>query len=371
MKILILANNDTGLYQFRKELISEFLTPSSYIEGRENEPFEVYVSLPNGEFVKEFEKMGCKFIETPIDRRGMNPLRELKLLKTYKKIIKEVKPNVVLTYTIKPNIYGSMACKKYKVPYITNITGLGSAIEKGGVSKKLLLFLYKRALNKAQCVFFQNQSNKEFFERKKIALGKHKMLPGSGVNLERYKVSKYPDENNGQFTFIGRVMKEKGIEEYLQSASEIKKKYPDFIFNILGSIEEEYQGKLNEYIENKTVIYHGSVKDVKPYIEKSFAVILPSYHEGLANVLLESSSMGRPVIASKVHGCIETFDEGISGFGVEIKSANDLLEKIEKFINLPYEQKVQMGLNARQKVEREFDRKIVVKKYLEEIEKLK
>ncbi len=371
MKILILANNDTGLYQFRKELISELLCPGSYLEGREAEKAEVYISLPYGEYVPELVKMGCRFIDTPFNRRGMNPLKELKLLKRYRKIIKEVKPNVVLTYTIKPNIYGSFAAKKYKVPHVVNITGLGTALERGGIKQKLLSIMYKTALTKANCVFFQNQANKEFFENKKIALSKHKMLPGSGVNLDKYSLTEYPSGENIEFAFIGRVMKEKGIDNYLETAKEIKSVYPNTVFHVCGFCEDEYNGKLSAYAEDGMVIYHGMVKDVKPIIEKASAVILPSYHEGLANVLLEASAMGRPVIASNINGCKETFDEGVTGFGVKVNDSEDLINTVKKFINLPIEIKEAMGKRAREKVQNEFDRRIVVKKYVEVIESIK
>ena len=232
MRVLILANNDVGLYKFRRELLSELLVPGSYIEDRVADPWEVYISLPNGEMVPEMIKMGCEFIETPIERHGTNPLEELKLRKQYKRIIRDVKPNIVFSYTIKPNIYGGMACKALKVPCIMNITGLGTAVENGGLMQKFMLMLYKLALPGARKVFFQNNENEQFFVDHKLAMGKHDMLPGSGVNLSHYTVSEYPPEDTIEFAFISRIMKEKGIDQYLDAAKAIRAKYPQTRFHI-------------------------------------------------------------------------------------------------------------------------------------------
>lgn len=358
MKILILANNDIGLYKFRKELLQELTTK-----------YEVYISLPYGEFIPELQKLGCKYIETSIDRRGTNPLSDLKLFSKYKKILMNIKPDAVLTYTIKPNVYGGLACRIAKIPYIANITGLGTSIESGGLIQKVALFLYKIGLRKASCVFFQNEPNRNIFLEKGIADGKTKVIPGSGVNIKQYCLEDYPDETNGlNFLFIGRVMKDKGIEELLEAARRIKVKYPATKFDIIGEIEEDYTVQLKELEQQGIITYHGLQKDVKSFIKKSHATILPSYHEGTANVLLESAASGRPVLASRVTGCLETFDEGVSGYGFEVRNVDSLVETVIKFIELPYEQKKAMGLAGRRKMESEFDRSIVINAYTEEIE---
>lgn len=368
MRVLILANNDVGLYKFRKELLSELLVPGSYVEGRIAEPCEVYISLPQGDFISELENMGCKFIDTPFERHGTNPLQELKLRNMYKQIIHEVKPDIVFSYTIKPNIYGGMACKALKVPCIMNITGLGTAVENGGLMQKFMLILYKFALPGAKKVFFQNNENKKFFTDHKLAIGKHDMLPGSGVNLTHYTVSEYPPEDTIEFVFISRIMKEKGIDQYLDAAKAVRKKYPQTRFHICGYCEPEYDGELQKLVDNGTVIYHGLVKDIAAIHKMTHCTVHPTYYpEGLSNVLLEASASGRPIITTDRSGCREVIDDGVNGFIVKQKDSADLIEKIERFIQLPHEQKKAMGLAGRAKVEKEFDRKIVVKKYLEEL----
>ncbi len=369
MRVLILANNDVGLYKFRKELLEELLIPGSIIEGREAEPCEVYISLPDGEFVQELVNIGCKYIDTPFERHGKNPLQELKLRGLYQQIIKDIQPDIVFSYTIKPNIYGGMACKSLNIPCIMNITGLGTAVENGGIMQKFMLMLYRLSLPGAKKVFFQNNENKEFFLEHRLAVGKHDILPGSGVNLDQYTVSEYPPSDTIEFVFIARIMKEKGIDQYLDAAKVIRKKYPKTRFHICGYCEPEYNGELQQLVDDGTVIYHGLVKDIAAIHKMTHCTVHPTYYpEGLSNVLLEASASGRPIITTNRSGCREVIDEGVNGFIVKQKDSADLIEKIEKFINLSYEEKKEMGLAGRAKVEREFDRKIVVKKYLEELE---
>lgn len=360
MKILVLANFGMGLYKFRKELLEELIRKNN----------EVYISLPNDEYVPKLEGLGCKFLETHLDRRGTDPIRDLKLLLDYINIIKRIKPDVVLTYTIKPNVYGGIACRITKTPYLPNITGLGTALEKKGLIQKITLMLYKVGLKKASCVFFQNETNRNFFIDNRIVKGNTRLIPGSGVNLEQHNFEEYPEDDKIiKFLFIGRIMKTKGIEELLQAAKIVKDKYPEVQFELIGFCEEDYNQKLMELNNLGIIKYHGQQDDVHSFIKQSHATILPSYHEGTANVLLESASSGRPVLASRVPGCVETFDEGVSGLGFEVRSVDSLVKAIIKFINLPYIQKKAMGLAARRKMEKEFDRKIVINAYLDEITK--
>ena len=368
MKVLILANNDVGLYKFRKELISELLHPGSFLKGRTAEPCEVYISLPNGGFVSELVNMGCIFIDTPLERHGTNPIAELKLISRYKQIIRDVRPDIVFSYTIKPNLYGGIACKALKTPCVMNITGLGTAVENGGVLQKITLFLYRLALPGAKKVFFQNSENERFFADRGLANGKRDMLPGSGVNADQYSVLDYPPEDTIEFVFISRIMKEKGIDQYLEAARTIRKKYPQTRFHICGDCEPEYNGELQKLVEDEIVIYHGLVKDIASIHKVTHCTVHPTYYpEGMSNVLLEACSSGRPIITTDRAGCREIIDDTVNGFIVKAKDSNDLIDKLEMFIKLSYEQKKTMGLAARVKVEKEFDRHIVVCKYLEEL----
>lgn len=357
MKILILANNDVGLYKFRKELLEELL-----------KTHEVYISLPNGDFVKDMIAMGCQFVETDFSRHGTNPVSELKLFLSYKRMLKEIKPGIVFTYTIKPNVYGGIACQALKIPYVANITGLGTAVENPGLMQKMILFLYRKGLKGAQKVFFQNTENLEFMLGNKIIGGSHDLLPGSGVDLKNYLFERYPDDN-GKLIFItvGRIMKDKGISELLHAAGTIKNKYPGVIFKLIGSFDEDYQTEVQKAHKDGIIEYLGQQQDVKPFYKECNAVIHASYHEGMSNVLLEASATGRPVIATNIPGCREIFDNGVSGISFKPKDANDLVRAIEVFIRLSHEQRAEMGKAARKKVQDQFSREIVIGKYLNEL----
>lgn len=358
-KILILANYDVGLYKFRKELIEELV-----------KKYEVYISLPNGDYTKELKNIGCDFIETNVDRRGTNIISDINLLRFYKKIMKKIQPDVVLSYTIKPNIYGGIIAKKLKIPYITNITGLGTALENDGLLKSILIRLYRYSLTDAKTVFFQNQRNMNFFKKNKIALDLHDSLPGSGVNIDEFKVLDFPNSDKINFVFISRIMKDKGINEYIDAAKYIKSKYKNVNFHICGFSEEDYEDTLAELHNKRTIIYHGMIDNIQEVLIDTHCIIHPSYHEGMSNVLLEAASSGRPIIASDIPGCRETFDEGISGFSFQKKDTEGLINAIERFIQLDNESRKKMGLAGRRKMEREFDRQIVVDKYLKEIESI-
>lgn len=360
MKVLIIANNDIGLYKFRKELVLKLL-----------EQNDVCIALPDGEFIPEFTAMGCSFIETDFDRHGTNPLSELKLIRLYKKIIKEAKPDIVFTYTIKPNAYGGMACASLGVPYVANVTGLGTAIENGGLMQIISCALYRRGLRKAQKVFFQNTENRDFMLKNRVVATPYDMLPGSGVNLDNYTVAEYPNSDTVDFVFVARIMKEKGIDQYLDAAKAIRKRHPETRFHICGFCESDYEDELKRINDDGTIIYHGLVKDMAAVYRQMSCTIHPTYYpEGLSNVLLESAASGRPIITTNRSGCREVVDNGINGYVVKERDSQDLIEKIEKFLSLSWEERKQMGLEGRKKVEREFDRKIVIQKYLNEVERI-
>lgn len=361
-KVLVLTNNIGGLHSFRKEVMKAIVDAG----------YDVYISEPdNDERVKYFEGIGCHIIKTDFNRRGMNPLADFKLMLKYRKMIKQLKPVVVLSYTIKPNIYGGMACRLTKTPQLANVTGLGDAVENGGWLQKLTITLYKMGLCKARKIFFQNKSNRDYCIKCGIADFSSILLPGSGVNLVHHTYQEYPkDEGKIRFLFIGRLLKDKGIEEFFEAAKTIKNKYPYTEFLILGSVEGPYQQQLQELVDKGIINHLGITSDVRPFIGSVECTIMPSYHEGMSNVNLESAANGRPVITTNVPGCKETVDDGKTGFLVNARDAKSLIYAVERFINLPYGQKVLMGRNAREKVEGEFDRQIVVDAYLRELDKI-
>ena len=354
--VLILANSSGGLYDFRNELVLELL-----------KEHKVYVSVPDETAVDKLSAEGCKVIHTDINRRGMNPIQDLGLFKSYWKLLKEIKPDVVLTYTIKPNIYGGFCCRLQKVPYIVNITGLGTTFERGGMLKKMVVTMYKAALKKADCVFFQNDRNKQIFEENGIFGKKARRVNGSGVNVEKFTYKEYPGREKPKFLFVGRLMKEKGIEEYLYCA----KKYANRAeFDIIGYCEEAYESLVKQMEQQDILKFHGFQSDVKSFYGDVDAIVIASYHEGMSNVLLEAAATGRPVLATNIPGCKEAVEDNMTGLLFAPRSAEALESTIEYFLSMPLKQREDMGRAAREKMEREFDRRSVVEAYMEEIKRV-
>lgn len=333
---------------------------------------EVIVSAPIDEKTKDVEGIGCKIIDTPFNRKGTNPIKDFSLMLTYRKLINRISPNVVLTYTIKPNVYGGMACQICHVPQIVNITGLGAAVENPGMLQRLTILLYKIGLRKAKTVFFQNNANRMFCINHGMVKGHNRLIPGSGVNIDYHALQDYPKEDRiTKFIFISRLLKQKGIEEYFGAAVKIKEKYSNTEFHVVGWCEDAYSEELKDLESKGVVIYHGPVGDVRPLVGMAHCTVHPSFYpEGMSNVLLESCAAGRPIITTNRPGCGEIIDDGINGYVVKQQDKEDLVEKLERFIMLPYEHKKGMGLAARRKVEREFDRQIVVDAYLKEVESI-
>lgn len=357
MKILILANNDAGLYQFRKELIGELLKANN-----------VVISCPYGELIQPLREMGCSFYNTLIDRRGMNPKTDLNLFFVYKKLLKKEHPDLVITYTIKPNVYGGYACRQLGIPYVENITGLGTAFQKEGVLRKIAIIMYKISAKKAKVVFFENEGNRQVFLKENIVKENQTyLLNGAGVNLEHYFVQEYPGGKTVKFLFIGRVMKEKGINELFQAMKSLIADGINCTLDVLGEYEEDYSDIIRQYEKEGWLNYHGYQKDVRPYIKECHCFVLPSWHEGMANTNLECAAMGRPVITSKIYGCMEAVEDGVSGFLCKQKSVEDLKKVMRKFVGLSYEQRRAMGLAGRERMDILFDKKIVVAKTIEKI----
>lgn len=361
-RIMLSGNSEMVIFKFRLELIEKLL----------QEEYKVYTAFPktafgDGETISK--QYGCHYIELNISSHGTNPFADLRLLQQYKKILNEVKPCALLTYTIKPNIYGAMAAASYNIPCIINVSGLGTAVEQPGVLQWVTTTLYRMATKKVQRVFFQNTENEKFFADRHIADGKRGMLPGSGVNLNRFHVLEYPHGDTVDFLFMARILKEKGIDQYLDAAKSIHAKFPNTVFHVLGVCDnDEYGAKLKQLQEEGIIIYHGQQKDILPFQEINCCTIHPTYYpEGMSNVLLESAACGRPIITTNRSGCKEIIEQGVNGFVCRQKDSNDLICQIEAFLLLTWEQRRDMGLAGRIKVENEFDREIVVEQYIHEI----
>ncbi len=352
-KILVLVNDAITILHFRGELI-ERLVDCGY---------EVLVSVPVNTRNNEIEQLGARIIETELSRKGKNPFQEIKLYNAYKRLLKKEKPDLVLSYTVKPNVYGGMACKKQNIPYIATVTGLGDAIENNGILQKLVLFLYGQGIRKASRVFFENTSNLQFFINKKVVEDRNVLIPGTGVNLQKFIYLDYPKDEVANILFVGRITRDKGVFELAETAK-LYARNDKIRFTIVGTAD---LGEVNPFEGLPNVLCVGYQKNVVDYLRQAHAVILPSYHEGMSNSLMEAAACGRPILATAIPGCKEVFNEGITGFGFEPKKVESLQKTIEKFLALESAEREQMGIKARKKMEEEFNRDLVVDMYMEAI----
>ena len=350
--VLVIANNSGGLFDFRHELLQSLL--------KEN---NVVALTPFDDKVCNLNELGVRLIETPMDRRGMNPIKDLSLIRTYFRLIKQEHPDLVITYTIKPNIYGSAISRLKKIPYAVNITGLGTAFQGQGFLRKMVTVMYKFALKKAKVVFFENAGNMQLFIDEKIIREEQaKLLNGAGVNLERYSVLPYPDDTEEtRFLFMGRVMAEKGVDELFEAMRMLRKDGVNCSLYMLGSFDENYSEKIKVAEADGWLRYHGYQSDVRPFIERCHCFVLPSWHEGMANTNLECAASGRPVITSNIHGCLEAVEDGVSGYLAEAKNSENLYKAMKRITELSVEERCTMGLAGRKRMEEVFDKKIVVR----------
>ena len=360
-KIIILCNSCIGLYKFRKELLEQLV-----------KTFQVIIVTPFDEknYIKELDEMECKLIESPINRRGKNIFQELKLLVFYYKLLKEINPDKVLTYTIKPNIYGGIISQILRLEYISTITGVGSAFQNNGILKKLVIFLNRLALRKAKKIFFQNSTNLGIYLENNIVKKEQcQLVNGSGVNFERFKYDLKRKIEPLKILFIGRIMQEKGIEEYLEVVKRIKKKYSDkVIFQILGQYEEEkYKFEVDKLVNEGSLEYLGISNDVRKEISQVHCLVNPSWHEGMSNVLLEAGAMKRFLIASDIPGCKEIVLNEETGSTFEKKNVDDLEGKIEKFISLSESEYEEYIENLYNHIKNNFSREKVIEEYLKVI----
>lgn len=356
--VLILANHVVTILSFRLELVERLLA-----EGH-----RVVVSIPSGEHIKTLTEMGCECIPTDFDRHGVNPVKDLRLFFLYHRMIGRVRPDMVFTYTIKPNVYGGMAAHLRRVPCVANVTGLGGALLSDGWKQKIALLLYRLGLRHDRKVYFQNEFNRDFMLSRGVRGKENELLPGSGVNLARHCVEEYPAEEEGlRFVIIGRLMRDKGTGEILTAARNIKRDFPSVTFRFVGFYDDGYAQAVTDAVREGLVEHVGHVEDVHAQIRDSHATIHASYHEGMANALLESAACARPVIATDIPGCREIVEEGVNGLLCEVKNAESLEAAIRRFLALPRQTRIEMGLCGRAKIEREFDRNIVVEQYMAEL----
>ena len=362
-KVLIVANDFSTIYNFRLELLRA-LTENGY---------EVVIALPEDERNSAFIKEGCEVIKLNLSRFGTNPLKDYRTMRQIKRIIKEIKPLVLLTYTAKANIYGGIVAMKTRTPYICNVTGLGANFQNGGIIKSIMMLLQRHAYKKANAVFFQNQSNLDFFVKKKIVKKNYGLLPGSGVNLSDNPLAEYPENEAITFITVARIRQDKGYDELF---TVIKRLYDEGVnakFVIVGWYEDEkYKDTVKTLQEDCGVIFYENMPHEKVHglISGCDCLIHPSHHEGMSNVVLEAAAAGRPCIVSDIFGCKECVDDNVTGLYFNVGDAADLYEKVKAMADTPVKERENMGKLARKKIEEQFDRQIVINMYLEKIKQI-
>jgi glycosyltransferase involved in cell wall biosynthesis len=360
--IVCLAPKDNVFYNFRKEVINAIKEAGN----------NVILLSPYGKKIDYFTEHGCQFIDIKIDRRGTSLLNDFKLILAYIKVFRRVKPDLVLTYTTKCSVYGGIACRLLNIPYIVNNAGLIETGNPNSKLEKLLYILYKVGFGKASCMMYQNSHERETINDILGNKVHYRDIPGSGVNIDDFKLAPYPENDDViTFNYVARIVKTKGIDEFLECAKLIKEKYHNTRFVIYGDYDDdEYRKIIDNYQKAGIIEYGGILIDMKPAIIAAHAVIHPSYYEGMTNVVLEHSAMGRVCIVSDIPGCREGVENGKTGYVFDVKNVNSIVDSVSRFIELPHRDKEKMGLAARTKMLKEFDRRIVTDCYMNEISKV-
>ncbi len=348
-KILVITNHSYMLYRFRFELLQELA-----------KSYEVVLSMPFVGHEDDFQAAGFRCIETDVDRRGINPKTDFVLLKAYRKLLEKERPDLVITYSIKPNIYAGMACRKLGIPYFANVQGLGTAFQRAGISQ-LVTLLYRHAFQDVQTVFFENEANAaEFRKRKILPQNRQLVLHGAGINLKEYPLQPYPCNEVPHFLYLGRIMKEKGVDELFSAVRRLHKEGAGFHLDLVGFFEDSYKAQVDALVADGIASFHGFQEQPLPFYTKADCVVLPSYHEGMSNVLLEAAAVGRPLITSDIPGCREAVDPNRSGLLVPVRSADELYRAMKRFLSLSREKCEAMGIAGRKKMEREFRKEDII-----------
>ncbi|MEO9965864.1 MAG: glycosyltransferase family 4 protein [Reichenbachiella sp.] len=360
MKVAITLNTSWNIYNFRLGLIKAFI----------NEGHEVLAIAPIDSFSKKIEKAGCTFVPIALDNTGSNPFKDYLLLQELKSVFRSHRPDIVLNFTIKPNIYGTLAAKQLKIPVINNVSGLGTVFLARGLTSMVAKQLYRWSFSRANLVFFQNSDDLKVFQAE-INLPKLKtdLLPGSGINLSHFQATGQRESEYTTFLLIARLIKEKGITEYIKAAKLIKEIYPGTKIQLLGKLDPSHvrgisKEEIDESIQSGAIEYLGEVEDVRPYIANASCVVLPSYGEGTPRTLLEAAALRRPVITTNVAGCREVIVDGETGLMCEVKNVNDLADKMKRICTMSTRQLDEWGKNGRALVEEKFDEQLVISRYL-------
>jgi glycosyltransferase involved in cell wall biosynthesis len=364
-KIAVIENGLISTYTMREALMLRLVS----------EGCEVYILTHTNSFVSQVEKMGLKVVN--VGSGNLNPFKVSRYIYNLRRALKKIKPDVCLTFSIRPAIYGNLITRVLKIPTITNITGIGPLFISKSIVYRAARSMYRKALSKTKKVFFQNYDDMNLFlERKFVKNSVAERIPGSGIDYNKFKpiILKEKDPDTFIFLFIGRLIKDKGIFEYIRAARCIRKKFPHTVFNVMGPFWTQNlrrntitHSQLQNWIEEGVIDYLGEKKDVRKYIAEADCIVLPSYREGSSNTLLEAASMGKPAITTDTTGCKEIVIDRVTGFLCRVKDAHDLAEKMEQMILLPADERIEMGKKARMKIIKEYDKQIVIDAYLRAI----
>ena len=364
-KIAVIENGLLSTYTMREGLMLALLRQGC----------DVHIITHTNKFVSQVEKMGLKVHD--VGSGNMNPFKVARYIFNVRKTLKRINPDVCLTFSIRPAIWGNLITRQLHIPTITNITGVGPLFTSRNIVYRTARSMYRNALSKTKKVFFQNADDMNLFlERNFVNPEVAETVPGSGVDYNKFKprVFKEKDHEIFIFLFIGRLIKDKGIFEYFEAAKYIRKKFPHTHFHVIGPFWTQNLRKntithsqLQNWIDEGIIDYLGEKKDVRKFIAEADCIVLPSYREGTSNILLEAASMEKPVVTTNTTGCKEIVKDGITGLLCRVKDAKDLAAKMEMMIMLSEEERNNMGKKARQKIIKEYDKQIVVNAYLSAI----
>lgn len=362
--IALVANSTWNFFNFRMNIVKAIIERG----------YRVVLISPKDEYLEPLlEKFEVDHIPLKhLKRKGINPAKEILLINELKQIYKRINPDLVIHFTIKPNIYGNYVAKKLGIKSICVVTGLGYVFLHETYFSRIAKLLYRYSFSKSDLVVFENKDDKDLFiELDLVPADKASYVKGCGVNLDYYKPLLEARKNNNKtiFTFIGRLMYDKGIVEFIRAAEELKFNYKNVEFWLVGEIDDGNPASINnqqliEWVESGIVKYFGQIKDIRPLIEKSDCVVLPSYREGMSRLLTEAIAMEKPVISSDTPGCKDIVDDGENGFLVPIKNSEALLEAFVKFLELDEPQRQSMGKKGRLKAINEFDDQVIARQFL-------
>jgi len=363
--IAIVINTAWNVYNFRLNLLKKL----------QEQGYHIVVIAPRDEYSQLLENEGFEFHHLRLDNDNINTIKELMLFFHLLKLYRKINPDIILHYTIKPNIYGNLAAAFLKKPTINNISGLGTVFLNNNLSSKIARILYKQTLKFSRKVFFQNSCDRELFLKNKLVDEEiTDLIPGSGIDTNYF----FPDNYQPKkltFLFIGRLIRDKGIGEYIDAIKIVKKRYPSVKFQIVGTLYEKNptaikRSDLYKWIDQGLIEYKGHTDDIKTVISKVSCIVLPSYREGLSRSLLEAASMAKPIVTTNVPGCRDVVDDGVNGFLCQVKDSVDLAKAIIKIIELDEHKQLKMGQKGREKVINQFSDTIILQKYKDAIKKL-